>query len=119
MDEKTKAPKTSSKSEKGKTKPAPKKADKKSTEPKGIKKVFASIKRFFKDLRSETKKIVWNSKQDTIKNTGVVLLVTAVVGAGVWIADLLFGQLREFIFSLAADGGQSAMIMLQSLIDLL
>ena len=146
MSKKTKAPKTSSKPEKEKTqlakaetaeaqkpapkkaeakKPAPKKADakktdKKSNEPTGVKKVFASIKRFFKDVRSETKKIVWNSKEDTIKNTGVVLLVTLVVGAGVWIADLLFGELRELVFSLADPGAaQAGMIMLQSLIDLL
>ena len=77
-------------------------------------KIGKAIAKFFKDLRGETKKIVWNSKEDTIKNTGVVLAVTAVVGAGVWIADVVFGALKDLAF-----GGETAMIMLQGLTNLL
>ena len=60
--------------------------------------VFGKIKQFFKDIKGETKKIVWNSWSDTVKDTGVVFLVTAVVGAGVWISDLLFSKVIALLF---------------------
>ncbi len=109
MADNQKTPKASSKPEK-----ETKKADKKAAEAGTGKKMLGSVKQFFKDVKGETKKIVWNSKEDTIKNTGVVLAVTAVVGAGVWIADVVFGALKDLAF-----GGEAAMIMLQGLTNLL
>lgn len=61
--------------------------------------IFAKIKKFFLDQKSETKKIVWPSKKQVINNTGVVLavvLVFAVVLGGFdWalsaVVKLLFG----------------------------
>ncbi len=105
-------------------KDAPKKDSKakksSSTEATGVKKVFGRIKQFFKDVKSETKKIVWNTWPNTIKDTGVVLMVTVVIGAGVWICDLLFRQLVELIYSLAGSGAaDAAMIALQNLTTLL
>lgn len=38
------------------------------------------IKKYFRDLRSEIKKVVWPSKSKVINNTGVVLTVMIVVG---------------------------------------
>ena len=110
MAENKKAPKTSSKPEKKSAVDA---------EPTGAKKFFARIKQFFKDVKSETKKIVWNPWPDTIKSTGVVLMVTVVVGSGVWISDALFRELMKLVYKLAEDGGETAMIMIQSLTDLL
>ena len=51
------------------------------------KSIGKSIARFFKDLRGETKKIVWPSRQMVIKSTGVVLAAILVIGAGIWIID--------------------------------
>ena len=51
------------------------------------KSIGKSIARFFKDLRGETKKIVWPTRQMVIKSTGVVLAAILVVGAGIWILD--------------------------------
>ena len=104
-------------------KAAPKKAEKKTAERKTADKkpgVFAKIKQFFKDVKGETKKIVWNTWPNTIKDTGVVLMVTVVIGAGVWISDLLFRQLIDLISSLAASGtAETGMIMLQNLTTML
>ena len=67
-----------------------KKADKKSKKapskfsPKNIGK---SIARFFKDLRGETKKIVWPDAKMVVKSTGVVLATVLILGTGVWILD--------------------------------
>lgn len=106
MADNKKAPKASSKPEKETKKAA--------VEPGTGKKMLGSVKQFFKDVKGETKKIVWNSKEDTIKNTGVVLAVTTIVGAGVWIADVVFGAIKDLAF-----GGETAAVMLQNLTDLL
>ena len=51
------------------------------------KSIGKSIARFFKDLRGETKKIVWPSRQMVLKSTGIVLAAILVIGAGIWIID--------------------------------
>ena len=100
-------------------KAAPKKAEKKPAEKKTSDKkpnIFGKIKQFFKDVRGESKKIAWQSWSETVKNTGVVLMVTVVIGAGVWISDLLFRQLIDLVYRLAGTGtAEAAVIMLQNL----
>ncbi len=51
------------------------------------KNIGKAIARFFKDLKGETKKIVWPGRQMVIKSTGVVLAAILVVGAGIWVID--------------------------------
>ena len=50
-------------------------------------KIGKAIAKFFKDLRGETKKIVWPGRQMVIKSTGIVLAAILVIGAGIWILD--------------------------------
>lgn len=51
------------------------------------KNIGKAIARFFKDLKGETKKIVWPGRQMVIKSTGIVLAAILVIGAGIWILD--------------------------------
>ena len=51
------------------------------------KNVGKGIVRFFKDLRGETKKIVWPGLKMIVKSTGVVLATILVLGAVVWLID--------------------------------
>ncbi len=51
-----------------------------------------SIKRFFKDFKGETKKIVWPDAKTVLKNTGVVLVVVAIVTAVVFLIDYSLGS---------------------------
>ena len=71
------------------TSKASKGEEKKAKAPKKFspKNVGKAIGRFFKDLRGETKKIVWPSRQMVIKSTGVVLAAILVIGAGIWLLD--------------------------------
>jgi preprotein translocase subunit SecE len=62
-----------------------KKDDKKSKKPK--KSVWAAIKKWFKDMRGENKKIVWPTRKMVLKSTGVVIAAILVVGIGIWILD--------------------------------
>ena len=51
------------------------------------KNIGKGIVRFFKDLRGETKKIVWPDAKMVVKSTGVVLATVLILGTGVWILD--------------------------------
>ena len=44
---------------------------------------------WFREMKSELKKVVWPNKQTVLKNTGTVLLCCAVIGACIWIFDLV------------------------------
>ncbi len=43
--------------------------------------------KWFREMRSELKKVVWPTGKDTAKNTGTVLLCSLCVGACIWIFD--------------------------------
>ncbi len=66
-----------------------KKSDKKDKKPSKFspKNIGKGIARFFKDLRGETKKIVWPGRQMVIKSTGVVLASILVIGIFIWAID--------------------------------
>ena len=51
------------------------------------------IIRFFRDYKSEIKKIVWPGPKDVLKNTVIVLLMCLIVGALIWLIDYGLGQL--------------------------
>lgn len=58
------------------------------------------IAKFFKDYKSELKKIVWLSPKTTFQYTGVVLVMMVVVSAFIFALDTVFGQLLLFISKL-------------------
>ena len=49
------------------------------------------VKNFFRDYKSELKRIVWPTRADVIRNTGVVLVAIIFVAAIVGVLDLVFG----------------------------
>ena len=63
------------------------KAAKKSDRPGFFSRSGQSLKRYFKDVRGETKKIVWPDAKTVLKSTGVVLLVVVVVSLIIWGID--------------------------------
>ena len=54
-------------------------------------KLGARIKKFFRDYKSEMKKIVWPTRPQVIQNTGVVIVAIIAVAIVVGLLDLLFG----------------------------
>lgn len=75
-----------------------KEAEKKKNAGKEKVSVFKRIARFFKDMRSEAKKIVWPSKKQIINNTAVVLVVMALCSVVIWPLDWLLLQLFNLMF---------------------
>jgi preprotein translocase subunit SecE len=51
------------------------------------KKVKKDRGKWFREMRSELKKIVWPNAETTAKNTGTVLLCSLCVGVAIWIFD--------------------------------
>ncbi len=52
-----------------------------------------SIVKYFKDARSEFKKVVWPSRKQVFNNTLVVIISLVVSGIAVWALDSAFGSL--------------------------
>ena len=63
---------------------------------------------FFREYKSEIKKIVWPGPKNVLKNTLVVLAVCAVVLLIVWLVDLGMGELFNLVFENAAEATSSA-----------
>ena len=63
------------------------KAVTKAADPKKEKK---SIVKYFKDARSEFKKVVWPSRKQVINNTIVVIVAMVVSGIAIWGVDSIF-----------------------------
>jgi len=59
---------------------------------------FHNISRFFKDLKSEAKKVVWPSKKQVKNNTAVVLTFMAVAFVVILALDIVFLKAVELVF---------------------
>ena len=52
---------------------------------------------FFRDYKSEVKKIVWPGWKDVLKNTVIVLIMCLLIGVLIWLIDFGLGKLLELI----------------------
>ena len=57
----------------------------------------SKVGKFFRDYKSEYKKIVWPNLKDVLKNTFIVLVMCLIIGALIWIVDFGLGQLLSLI----------------------
>ena len=57
---------------------------------------------WFREMKSELKKVVWPNKKTVLKNTGTVLLCSLIVGAVIWIFDFASVSVVELILNLFA-----------------
>ena len=68
-------------------------------ESKGAKRtIFARVIAFFKDYKSEIKKIVWPGGREVAKNTSIVIVICLIIGAFIWLLDWGLVKLIELIF---------------------
>ena len=72
--------------EKAATKPSAPKAQKK------------SVVKYFKDARSEFKKVVWPSRKQVINNTIVVIVVSIIAAVVIFGLDTAFGFIVRLIY---------------------
>jgi len=62
-----------------------------------VKNTAARMAKFFRDTKSELKKVVWPSREDTKKNTIVVLVVVVLSAAVLFVLDAIFGGILGLI----------------------
>lgn len=79
------------------------KTKEKKTSDKSKKKKPNRIVKWFKDLKSEFKKVVWPSRKKVFNNTFVVLVVLVI--ASVFVGGLDFGLLKLCLFSFVLNLG--------------
>ena len=56
-----------------------------------VKNFFKGIAKYFKDTKSELKKVVWPSKKDVKTNTITVIAVVLIAALVLIVLDLIFG----------------------------
>lgn len=54
---------------------------------------------WFREMKSELKKVVWPNRQTVLKNTGTVLLCSVVIGACIWIFDAVAVSIVQMILN--------------------
>ena len=54
-----------------------------------FKRTWGNVARYFRELRSELKKVVWPTPQQVLKNTLVVAGCVIVVGLFIWLFDVV------------------------------
>ena len=62
-----------------------------------VKNTAARMAKFFRDTKSELKKVVWPSREDTKKNTIVVLVVVVLSAAVLFVLDAIFGGILSLV----------------------
>ena len=62
-----------------------------------VKNFFNRIVKYFRDTKSELKKVVWPSKQDVKTNTIVVLITVAIAAVVMILLDAIFGGILGLI----------------------
>lgn len=55
---------------------------------------------WFREMKSELKKVTWPNRKTVVKNTGTVLLCSLLIGVCIWIFDGVAYSLIQAILSL-------------------
>ena len=61
---------------------------------------FGRIARWFREMKSELKKVQWPTAKQTVNNTLIVILCVIVVGVFIWIFDALASGIIGALISL-------------------
>ena len=61
--------------------------------------VFARIGKWFKDMRSELKKVQWPTRKQTVNNTVIVIACVVVVGIFIWIFDFIANSAIDLLLT--------------------
>lgn len=54
---------------------------------------------WFREMKSELKKVVWPNKQTVAKNTGTVLLFSLLIGVCIWVFDFVATSAVQMILN--------------------
>jgi len=55
------------------------------------------VSTYFKGVKAEMRKVIWPTKKELVNYTGVVILISAIVGLVVWILDTVIFRILSLI----------------------
>ncbi len=61
---------------------------------------FSRIAKWFKEMKSELKKVQWPTRKQVVNNTLIVIACVIVVGVFIWIFDFIAGNAIQLLISL-------------------
>ena len=61
---------------------------------------FARVGKWFREMRTELKKVQWPTRKQTINNTLIVIACVIIVGIFIWLFDFVAGKAIELIMTL-------------------
>ncbi len=64
--------------------------------------IIKRVIQFFRDYKSEVKKIVWPSLNDVVKNTSIVLVICVIIGIFIWAVDFGLAELLDLVLGTKA-----------------
>ena len=64
--------------------------------------IFSRAIKWFRELKSEAKKVIWPNGKQVLKNTVVVIVVAIAVCVLVTVLDVVFGSVRDLIARLVS-----------------
>ena len=65
-----------------------------------FKRTWGKIAKYFRELNSELKKVVWPTPKQLLKNTLVVIACVLVVGVFIWTFDLVANVVIDALISI-------------------
>ncbi len=51
---------------------------------------FKAIAKYFREVKSEMKKVIWPSRKQVVNNTTVVIAAVVLIGIFIWVLDAVF-----------------------------
>ena len=67
-----------------------------------FKRTLSGIARYFRELKSELKKVVWPTPKQVLKNALIVVVCVLVVGVFIWLFDFVANALIGGLLDLVA-----------------
>lgn len=80
-----------------------KSADKSTDKKKKAKRKGNRVTRYFREMRSELKKVVWPSRKQIINNTGIALAIIAISAVAIWGVDKVAAVIVSAVISLGGN----------------
>ena len=84
-----------------------KEVEKKANTAKPAKKSKLNLKKYFKEMMGEVKKLTWLSAGDLVKHTAMVFVVVLVMSAVIWLLDLGFSAGVKGLATLTGAGSET------------
>ena len=65
-----------------------------------FKRTWGKVRKYFRELRSELKKVSWPTPKQVLKNALIVVACVLVVGAFIWVFDIVAEIVIELLINL-------------------